>query len=152
MADNKEFKYLEASTLGDLATITAQWTETAGFAAIKGCDQDDVRRAARRGDLEATKVFGVVLFKLPDFSEKNDAWVPSEGAGRSVREDGRKRYELWLLDGEEATDAKALYGDNLVDPRAKRAEKKAAQPTLADAPAAAPDTLDTSNPFAGLIK
>lgn len=154
MADNKEFKYLEAASLGDLATITQQWVETSAFAEIKGCDQDAVRRAARRGDLEATKVFGVVLFKMPEYSEKNAAWTPEEGSSRSTREDGRKRYELWLLDGDEFTQAQEMFGDQLIDPRAKRAAKKAAsdQATLADAPVeAAADSLDT-NPFAGLLK
>lgn len=121
----------------DLSMI-AKLLTTAQLAAKKECDQSAIRRAAKAGDLPSYDILGRKGFDPEDETVIN--WVPPEGSSRAVREDGRKRYIIYLNDDEVAAVNAAYVGDDgnplLQDPRiaakARRAARKAAKEAAGD--------------------
>jgi len=105
-----------------------------------------VRREARKGNVPgAIKVLGKTGFD-PDLVQ---TWTPPEGGERvSKREDGRRRYRIFLSEEELAT-LSPTY--EIVDPRvaakARRAAKKAKAEAGGEVPAAAADAPDPFEDF-----
>jgi len=109
---------LDAELLSRLVTATE-------LAEIVGCRPATVRKAAKRGEIPGT--FVVVRKTLFD-REVAGKWTPPEGGRRvSQREDGRRRYQIYLTDEEAATLMKGGY--EVIDPRvaakARREKRKA---------------------------
>ena len=105
-----------------------------------------VRRESRKGAIPGQiKVLGKMGFD-PDVVT---SWVPPEGGERiSKREDGRRRYRIFLSEEEYAL-LSATY--EVVDPRvaakARRAERKAK--AAAGGAATAAEVTDEEDPFGG---
>lgn len=110
-----------------------------------------VRREARKDKIPGcTKILGKYGFD-PELVEDWEPPEPGTRRGRSTREDGRKRYKIYLSDDELA--ALKEQGFEIVNPRIaareRRARRKAKAETAspstgeAEAPAAEP-----SDPFA----
>jgi len=144
----------ELLTQGIDFEAVAAFVDTKTFAEDKGATADQVRSACRtKGD------DGLVCYKLwskvvvDPFNKQNIAWEPSEGTGRSHREDGRAKFAIYLNrdDGELEQVQSILHDlglpdDVLVDSRAPQAKaKKVAAPVVA---VEGTDEDDDEDPFA----
>jgi len=106
-----------------------------------------VRRESRKGAIPGQiKVLGKMGFD-PDVVT---SWVPPEGGERiSKREDGRRRYRIFLSEAEFATLAEGGY--EIVDPRVAAKARRTARKAKAAAggAATAAEVTDEEDPFGG---
>lgn len=134
---------MEYAELEQLLTITE-------VAELFGTEPRIVRREARKDTIPGTiKVLGKFGFD-PD---KVKDWVPPEPGTRTVgakREDGRRRYRVYLSE-EEATKLKA-EGYELVDPREaakqRRVARKAAKAAKVEGTSETAAETGEGDPFA----
>jgi len=138
MSDTGALEGIDLSQLAKLITVQ-------DVAEMFDVEPRIVRRAARKNEIPGTvKVLGKIGFD-PD---KVADWVPLEAGerrGRVTREDGRRRYRIYLSEDE----FKALKDEHeIVDPRiASRARRDAKKAGVAGGSDNADSEDEGENPF-----
>lgn len=94
-----------------------------------GIGQNRARRLARRDEFPgATKMLGVWAID----ANAPVPTLPVAGTRGTSRTDGRKRYVVYLTDGERDDFVETFGHDNIIDPREKRRLRKLAETVSCD--------------------
>lgn len=128
-------------------TLTMEYLATlltaSQVAELKECTPATVRREHKKGNIPgAIEALGRVGFD-PDAI---DSWTPPEGGTRVAvaRDDGRRKYWIWLNDSEAA--AVKTQGYELEDPREVRKARRAARKASGGSK---PEAVETAEEPAG---